>query len=163
MRIRRRHVLHSAVSIVVLVQLGFAAAFSVDAAQANGTYDALAAHHVVLQGRVGGCASVTGGMFNGTIARACRVHYRYGKTSFSALIPVGQSTAYYLDPTNTSIRMREVNFKGRDSHVGVDIALAGALLVGALAVTTAHLWNLHRTRTSRDHGTVTSLSQRISR
>ncbi len=52
MRIGRRHVVHVSVLVAVLVQLGFASAFLVDAAQTNRTYDALAARHVALTGRV---------------------------------------------------------------------------------------------------------------
>ncbi len=142
-RIRRRHLLHSAVSVAVLVQLGFAAAFLIDAAGTSRTYDALAARHVSLNGRVRGCASIGTARYS---ARMCRVDYHYRATTFSALVPSGQSTTVLVDPSDTSIRMTKTNYDGRLGETTVDLVLASVLLVGATSMTAVHVLHVRRRR-----------------
>ncbi|HEY7947442.1 MAG TPA: hypothetical protein VID75_07190 [Acidimicrobiales bacterium] len=146
LRIRRRHLLHSAVSVAVLVQLGFAAAFLVDAAVTNATYDAPAARHVSLNGRVQGCAPY--GAPRRTIARMCTVDYHYNGATFTTLIALGRSTTVFVDPRDTSKRMTEVDFDGRLEETTVDLVLASVLLVGATTTTTIHLLHIRRRRAS---------------
>jgi hypothetical protein len=147
MRIGHRHVLHGSVLIAVLVQLGFATAFLVDAAQTNRTYDALAAHHVALTGRVLGCAAVT--TLRGSGTRFCRVGYRYHDREFTAVIPARQTTTLYVDPGDTSVRMNKSSFdKGPEERDG-DLVLAGLLLGGAALVTVVHVAHLRRRHARR--------------
>jgi hypothetical protein len=147
-RIRRRHVLHSLVSVVVLVQLGFAAAFVFDATQTNNVYDALAARYVTVSGRVQGCALLAGGRSAGYYAHVCRVDYHYKGTGFSALVPFPGSMTYVVDPQDASIRMSKVSFDGGPETTTVDLVLATVLFVGATATTTVHVARLRRRRSA---------------
>jgi hypothetical protein len=49
---------HGFVVLVVLVQLGFAIAFLVDAARTNNTYDALVSHRVAVRGHAVECVTI---------------------------------------------------------------------------------------------------------
>jgi hypothetical protein len=147
MGIRRRHLLHSAVSIVVLVQLGFAAAFLADATQTNRTYHALAARHVAVNGHVQGCAWIGGQ--RGVLDHMCRVDYSFRGAEFSALIPYGQPSTYFVDPQNVSVRMSKVHFEGGPEETTFDIVFALLLVAGASVVTTVHLVHLRRKRGAR--------------
>jgi hypothetical protein len=147
MRIGRRHVVHVSVLVAVVVQLGFASAFLVDAAQTNRTYDALAAHHVALAGRVRGCASVP--TVRGFGSRFCRVGYRYDDQQFTAVIPAGKTTTLYVDPNDTSLRMNESSFDKGPEETDGDLVLAGLLLAGAVLVTVVHVVHLRRRHARR--------------
>jgi hypothetical protein len=152
MHVGRHHVVHGFVVIVVLIQLGFAIAFLVDAAETNTTYDALANHRVAVQGRTVGCAVIVTGRSQNYTARLCRIDYRYSGHSFTAVIPYGQTATFFIDPLNTSYRMNEVNFeKGPEATVG-DLVFASVSFFGALAVTVVHLEHLHQRRSSHRVG-----------
>ncbi len=75
MRFGRRHAIHGFVWVAVLIQLGFAIAFLVDAAETNSTYDALASHRIAVRGHSVGCVTVVTGR-NLIGRRLCRVDYR---------------------------------------------------------------------------------------
>ncbi len=149
-RIGRHHVVHGFVVAVVLIQLGFAIAFLVDAAETNTAYDALANHRVAVQGHSVGCVVVTSGGRNLNYSpRICRIDYQYSGHSYTAVIPYGQTETFFVDPLNTSDRMNAVNFeKGPDATVG-DLVFASVSLFGALAVTAVHLEHLRQKRSSR--------------
>ena len=100
MAIRRHHVLHTGVIVAVLLQLGFAAVFLVDAVTANATYDALAAHHVTVPTQVEGCSSVTYGRYSSYGHRMCYVDATYRGYQFSVYIPASQSCVFYVDPAD---------------------------------------------------------------
>ena len=59
--------------------------------------------------------------------RICRVDYRYPGQAFTAVIPYGESTTFFVDPRITSYRMNQVNFeKGPEATIrrlGVRIGL----------------------------------------
>jgi hypothetical protein len=149
MRIGRRHVVNGFVVLAVLVQLGFAIAFLVDAAETNTTYDALAAHRVAVRGQTVGCVVVVTGRQQNYSSRLCRVDYRYGGHTFTAVTPYGQTTTFFVDPLNTSYRMNEVNFeKGPEATIG-DVVFASVSVFGALAVTAVHLDHLRTRRVGR--------------
>src|SRR5580704_15561643 len=119
MRVGRHQAVHGFVVIVVLIQLGFAIAFLVDAAETNTTYDALVNHRVAVQGYSVGCAVIVTGRYSNYSARLCRVDYRYSARTFTAVIPYGETKTFFVDPSNTSYRMNEVNFeKGPQATVG---------------------------------------------
>jgi hypothetical protein len=147
-RVRRRHVLHGTVILVVLVQLGFASGFLIDAAQTNDSYDALTAGRVALTGHVAGCALV-GSTGRRPSVLICRVDYRYRTTTFSYFIPAGQSRTAFIDPRDPSIRMTKVDFEGGPATTTVDLVCASLLLFGATLVTTVHLVRLRRGRHRR--------------
>jgi hypothetical protein len=147
MGIRRRHLLHSAVSIVVLVQLGLAAAFLVDATQTNRTYQALAARHVAVNGHVRGCAWMASQ--RSVLAHLCRIDYSFRGSDFSALIPYGQASTFFVDPQNVSVRMSKVHFEGGPEETTFDTVFALVLVAGASVVTTVHLVHLRRRRGAR--------------
>jgi hypothetical protein len=137
-------VLHVGVVLAVVLQVGFAAAFLVDARQTNRTYDALAAHHVTITATVLGCAFAGRNRFGGYTGHICRVGYDYQGQHFTAYIPFGQTPTFYIDPRDTSLRMSRVSFeKGPEETIG-DIAIAAVLVVGAVAVTVFHLVHTHR-------------------
>jgi hypothetical protein len=150
MRVGRRHVLHASVVIAVLVQLGFASAFLADASQTNRSYDALVAHRVPVTAHILGCASLgTTSRSLRNPARICRVSYSYQGASFTAFLPYGQPTTFFVDPNDTGMRMSEVSFdKGPEETTG-DIVIAGLLFFGALSVTVVHLLHLRRRKTAR--------------
>jgi hypothetical protein len=132
------------VVVAVVVQLGFAVAFLVDADQTNRVYDALAGHRVAITGQVRGCAEVVTTRGGGT--RFCRVGYDYQGQQFSALLPSGQTTTVYVDPDDPSMRMNKVAFdKGSEETTG-DLVLAGVLVLGAISVTAVHVVHLRRGR-----------------
>jgi len=148
-RIRRPHVLHGFVVLAVLVQLGFAAAFLVDAAETNTTYDALANHRVAVHGQQVACSAIVGGRLRYVMAVICRVDYTYAGVSYTAEIPRGEPATFYVDPVNTAYRMNEVSFeKGPTETVG-DLVIASLLVFGALAVTIVHLEHLRARRHGR--------------
>jgi hypothetical protein len=145
--IRRRHVLHSSVAIVVLVQLGFASALLFDAAGTNRSYDALQASHVALTGQVRGCAFVPRGSrggYVGSSGRVCRVGYTYRGQTFSEYIAAGRSTVVFVDPQDSSIRMTKVDFDGGPEATTTDVVIAALLILGAIAVSTVHLAHIRR-------------------
>jgi hypothetical protein len=149
MRLRAVHVLHSGVVLAVLVLLGFASAFLVDALQANSTYDALAAHRVAVRGHVIGCFDVQAGIVAGYGARGCRVGYSYKDRSFSAMIGDNQSRTFYVDPLDTAYRMNSATFSNGPVEVTGDIVIAVALFAGAALITTVHQIHLYRRRKRR--------------
>ncbi len=127
---------HTSVLVAVLVQLGFAAAFLVDASQTNRVYDALATHRVAITGHVRGCADVvTRGGFG---TRFCQVGYTYQGRQFDALLPARQSTTFYVDPDDDSLRMSKVTFETGPQETNGDFVLAGLLVLGATLVTVIH-------------------------
>jgi len=133
------------VVIAVLLQLGFAAAFLVDARQTNRTYDALSAHRVAVAAHMLGCAFVgrvgSSGSYTGHV---CRVGYSYRGQPFTAYIPYGQNETFYLDPLDTSLRMSKVSFeKGPEETTG-DIVIATLLLSGAFVVAVLHQLHIRR-------------------
>lgn len=149
MRIGRHHVVHGFVIAVVLIQLGFATAFLVDAAETNTAYDALVNHRVAVQGHSVGCVVIATGRYQMTTARICRIDYRYSGHAFTAVIPYGQTETFLVDPLNTTYRMNEVNFeRGPEATVG-DIVFASVSVFGALAVTGVHLEHLRQKRSHR--------------
>jgi hypothetical protein len=143
-RLRRHHVLHSFASIAVLAQLGFAAAFTIDASQTNNVYDALRARHVTVTGHVQGCAIVP----TRTSTSVCRVDYRYKTSAFSALVSPSGSMAYVVDPQDTSVRMSKLSFDGGPEATTVDLVLAILLFAGAATTATLHLAHLRRRRST---------------
>jgi hypothetical protein len=149
-RIGRHHAVHGFVIAAVLIQLGFAIAFLVDANQTNATYDALVNHRVAVQGRSVGCVVIASGGRNLNYSpRICRIDYQYSGQAFTAVIPYGQAETFLVDPLNTSYRMNEVNFeKGAEATVG-DIVFASVSLFGAVAVTVVHLEHLRQKRSHR--------------
>jgi hypothetical protein len=153
MRVGRRRVVHWFVVLVVLIQLGFAVAFLVDAAETNRTYDALASHRVAVHGHSVGCVLIVTGRFATNNAQICRVDYSYSGQDFTAVIPYGETTTFLVDPLNTSYRMNEANFeKGPTTTVG-DLVFASVAVFGALAVTAVHLEHLREMRSRRSrHG-----------
>jgi hypothetical protein len=148
-RIRRPHVLHGFVVLVVLVQLAFAAAFLVDAAETNTASDALAHHRVAVHGHPVACSAVATGAFRTIRAVLCRVDYTYAGVSYTGEIPKGWPTTFYVDPADPAHRMSEVDFeKGPTETVG-DLVIASLLVLGALAVTVVHLEHLRARRHAR--------------
>ncbi len=140
---------HGFVVLAVLVQLGFALAFLVDAARTNTTYDALSSHRVAVQAQVTGCFTVVTGRMSTYSARLCRVRYQYAGTVFTAYVPNGETMTFYVDPRNTSYRMNAVNFeKGPEATIG-DEVFAAVCGFGALAVTLVHVEHLRARRAAR--------------
>jgi hypothetical protein len=138
-------VLHVGVLIAVLLQLGFAAAFLVDASQTNRAYDALSAHRVPVSAHTLGCAFVGSVGRSGHYAgHVCRVGYTYQGQQFTAYIPYGQDETFYVDPNDTSLRMSKTSFdKGPEETTG-DLVIAALLLSGAVTVTVLHQIHLRR-------------------
>jgi len=142
-------VVHGFVVFAVLIQLGFAIAFLVDAAETNRTYDALSSHRAAVRGHSVGCVVIVTGRLSNITTRICRIDYQYSGQAFTAVIPYGETTTFFVDPQNTSYRMNEVNFeKGPEATVG-DLVFASVLGFGALAVTIVHLEHLRERRSSR--------------
>ncbi len=140
------------VVLVVLVQLGFVVAFLVDAADTNTTYDALAGHRVAVRGHSIGCVVIVTGRFSSSTAQICRVVYGNSGQSFTAVIPYGETTTFFVDPRNTSYRMDEVSFeKGPEATTG-DLVFAAVSGFGALAVTAVHLEHRRDERAPRRIG-----------
>jgi len=146
MRIGRRHAVHAFVVLAVLIQLGFAAAFLVDAAETNRTYDALAGHRVAVQGHSVGCVVIVNGRSPTRNTRICRVDYRYSGRAFTAVIPSGETTTFFVDPLDTSYRMNKANFENGPVATAGDLVFASVAAFGALAVTVVHLEHLHTRR-----------------
>jgi len=144
---------HWFVVFVVLIQLGFAVAFLVDATETNRTYDALALQRVAVRGHSVGCVFIVTGRYSTNNAQICRIDYSYSGQEFTAVIPYGETTTFLVDPLNTSYRMNEANFeKGPTTTVG-DRVFASVALFGALAVTAVHLEHLREQRARRSlHG-----------
>jgi hypothetical protein len=133
------------VVVAVLLQLGFAAAFLVDAGQTNRTYDALSAHRVAVAAHTLGCAFVgsvgRSGNYSGHV---CQVGFSYRDQQFTAYIPYGQNETFYVDPLDSSVRMSEVSFdKGPEETTG-DIVIAALLVAGAVMVTVLHQIHIRR-------------------
>jgi hypothetical protein len=149
-RVRPRHVIHVGLVLAVLIQLGFAGAFIADAAGANRTYDALAAHRVKVTARIIACAYYAprpqGYGFSG---RVCRVEYHYRNHKYSAVINYDQTRRYYVDPQDPTIAENVETFAGGPEEVGGDLTFAGLLLAGALLITSVHQWHLYRRRRAR--------------
>jgi Na+/proline symporter len=145
MRLSRRHAVHGFVWIAVLIQLGFAIAFLVDAAETNSTYDVLASHRVAVRAHSVGCATIMTGR-NLFGRRLCRVDYAYSGETFTAVIPFGETATFFVDPQNTSYRMNEVNFEKGPQAITGDLVFVFVLLFGALAVTIVHLEHLRDKR-----------------
>ncbi|HTZ10503.1 MAG TPA: hypothetical protein VMB72_15625 [Acidimicrobiales bacterium] len=150
MRIRPVGFLHSVVTLVVLVELGFAAAFAVDAARTNAAYDALVAHHVRVEGTVVGCATL-GGQRGYVVL--CRADYRYGGDAFTAVIPRGETASFLVDPRDTADRMDAVTFaKGPEETTGDEVVVV-VLAAAAVATVAVHLGHVrHRRRRGRTGG-----------
>jgi hypothetical protein len=151
-QIRRRHTVHGFVVLVVLVQLGFAIAFLVDAARTNSTYDALASHRVAVHGHVIGCVTIALGRNRSNVSEICRVNYRYSGQTFTAVIPYGETTTFFVDPENTSYRMNQVNFEKGPQAINGDLVFASVLIFSAVAVTMVHLERLRDKRVQRSGG-----------
>jgi hypothetical protein len=79
----------------------------------------------------------------------CRVDYRFRGSDFSALIPYGQSSTFFVDPGNVAVRMSKVHCDGGPEETTFDTVLAMVLLAGASMVTTVHVVRLRRLRTTR--------------
>jgi hypothetical protein len=137
--IERRHVVDGTVVVVVLVFLGLAAAFLIDSVRTENNYDALAAHHVKVPARSQVCLE-----FN------CRVTYVYKGTHFSDEMPMGEDTAFFVDPRDRSIRMSEFAFAGGTGATTVDDVFAALFLFAALAVATTHGVRVRRRRRGID-------------
>ncbi len=149
MEVRRPHVVHGFVVLAVLIQLGFAIAFIVDAAETNSAYDAISSDHVVVHGHSLGCATFATGTLRSYRTTLCRVDYRYADQTFSSVIPYGETMTFYIDPRDTSYRMDQVTFdKGPEATAG-DLAFASVAGFGALAVTVVHLEHLRVQRLAR--------------
>jgi hypothetical protein len=150
--VRAGHVkiLHSFVAVVVLVEVGFAAAFLVDALRTNAVYDALVADHATVDGRIVGCFVLGQGRTGLPTGRVCRADYSYGGVTYNAEIPAGQTTLFVVDPRNAADRMNVADFdKGPEETTG-DLVFAGGLLAGAVAVVVVHGLHLrHRPSTRR--------------
>jgi hypothetical protein len=140
-------VLHSSVLIVVLVQLGFAAALLFDAAGTNRSYDALQASHVALRGQVRACTFNTGR--TNAYGRVCRVFYSYRGTTFSEYIGANRPTTVFVDPQNASIRMTKVDFDGGPEATTTDVVIGALLILGAVTVSAVHLAHIQRRRRRR--------------
>jgi len=133
--IQRRHVVHGAVAVVVLVFLGLAAAFLIDSIGTNSNYDALAAHQVKLRERSRVCVDFV-----------CRISDVYRGTRFTAELPLGENTTMLVDPRDRSIRMSEYAFSGGPGSTSVDDVFAGLFAFGALVMATAHIARVRRRR-----------------
>ena len=153
-RARGPGVLHGFVAVVVVIQLGFATAFLVDAARTNATYEALVADHATVEGRIVGCFVVGTSRTGLSAARVCRAQYSYGGVTYSAEIPAGQTTMFVVDPRNAADRMDVADFdKGPEETTG-DVALAAGLLASAAAVVVVHVAHLRRRRLAGRPGEV---------
>ena len=92
-RIRLRHVVHSAV-VLAVVQVGFAAAFLLDAHPADRAYAALAAHHVRVPAQVIHCGRFLASPRPNTYEHACRVTYSFLGQAYYGVIPYNQPRAF---------------------------------------------------------------------
>jgi hypothetical protein len=137
--IERRHVVDATVVVVVLVFLGLAAAFLIDSVRTQNNYDALAAHHVKVMARSQVCLEYN-----------CRVSYVYRGMHFSDDLPMGESTAFLVDPRDRSVRMSEFAFDGGTGATTVDDVFAALFLFAALAVATTHGARVRRRRRGVD-------------
>jgi hypothetical protein len=145
MKIRKHHVVLSTALILVVVQLSLAGAFLADAGRTNSAYDALASHRVAVSGQLLGCAST-----RRAASLACRFAYNYHGVSFSFVLPYGEQSAAYVDPTDPSIRMPEVNFQAGPTTVAGDLVFASCLIAGAILVAVLHaVHRRRRTQTTR--------------
>ena len=152
MRVERHHIVLSGAVIAIGVMLGFAVSFLVDASSTNRAFDALAAHHVALPGHELGCAWV------GPSTRAssaptrmvCRIGYDYRGTGFTEVIGYGQSKTAYVDPTDPEVHMTKVSFDNGPRETTGDLAIASALIAGAIGVGVLH--EVHRRRMRRFRG-----------
>jgi uncharacterized membrane protein YidH (DUF202 family) len=140
MKIGKHHVQFSTALILVVVQLSLAGAFLADAAQTNGSYDALAGHRVAVSGQLLGCAYTS----RRSAGHVCRFNYNYQGVSFSFLLSYGEQSTAYVDPANPSIRMPEVNFDSGPTTIVGDLVIASCLIAGAIL--TAALHAVHRRR-----------------
>ena len=113
MTVAHRH-LPGVVWIVVVVFLGLAAGFVIDAVTTNTTYDRLAAHHVTVSPRTRVCLQ---GM--------CGMDYDYRGTRFGAAMLQGQDTAFVVDPGDPSVRMSLVAFESGPGGTVVDTTAGG--------------------------------------
>jgi hypothetical protein len=132
----------SGAAIAIVVMLGFATAFIVDAADTNRTYDALATHRVQLPGHVLGCSLFRSS--RGASNRLCRIGYDFRGYSFTEVIGSNLSDAAYVDPGNPALHMSKVDFDGGPEERTVDLTFAGLLFAGAFGVGILH--ELHRRR-----------------
>jgi hypothetical protein len=137
--IERRHVVDGAVVVVVLVFLGLAAAFLIDAVRTDNNYNALAAHHVTVTERSEVC-----------LEYMCRVSYVFRGTPFTDDLPVGENTAFFVDPRDRSVRMSEFAFDGGPGGTTVDDVFAALFLLAALGVAIAHGVRVRRHRRGVD-------------
>src|ERR1700722_8326369 len=151
MNVRRHHVILSGAIIAIVLMVGFATSFIVDAASTNRTYDTLAADHVALSGRQLGCASVGSvGRYSATQAlRVCRVAAEYKGQEIIWFAPYGQSRILYVDPHDPSIQMTQGTFGNGPTETTGDVVIAVTLIVGAACVATIH--EVHRRRRHRRH------------
>lgn len=143
-KLRVSHIVHSVVVLVVLVQLGFASAFLVDAIETSGPYDALAAHRVPVTAHLVGCFPVTNRY--SYVSLTCRVTYKYDGQQFQAWIPRTEGMVFYVDPLDTSYRMNHTVFVNATTNIDGDRALAIALFIGAALVTVVHQFHLYKRR-----------------
>jgi hypothetical protein len=151
--VQKHHVVLSGAAIIVVVMLGFATAFIVDAANTNRTYDALAGHRVQLSGHVLGCSIFRSS--RGGSNRLCRIGFDFEGYRFTEVIGSNLSQAAYVDPGNPALHMSKVDFDGGPEERTVDLTLAALLIAGAFGVGILH--ELHRRRrrirSTRDHRT----------
>ncbi len=146
MKIRKHHVVLSTALILVVVQLSLAGAFLADAAQTNGAYDALTSHRVAVSGRRLGCSYTS----RRALTDTCRFTYNYQGLIFNFLLRYGEQSTAYVDPTDPSIRMPEVNFQGGPTTIVGDLVFASCLIAGAILVAVLHaVHRRRRTQTTR--------------
>jgi hypothetical protein len=89
------------------------------------------------------------GRYRTSVTRLCRVNYQYGGQTFTAVIPYGETTTFFVDPKNTSYRMNQVNFEKRPEAINGDLVFASVLIFSAVAVTVVHLEHLRDKRVLR--------------
>ena len=139
MAIRRHHVIFTGVWLAIAAQLGFAAAFYVDAANTNDVYYDIAAHHVELRGALVGCGYT--GRYS-TIP-ICRLGYRYDGRYYTRVVPGYESRTLYVDTKNPAWSMNAVSYQIGPRAIAGDLAIGTAFLLGALLVFGLHLLHLH--------------------
>ena len=102
-----------------------------------------------MQGHSVGCVAIATDRFSSYSARICRVEYGYSGQTFTAVIPYGETTTFFVGPSDTSYRMNEVNFeKGPQATTG-NLVFAAVSGFGALSVTSVHLEHRRQRRKSR--------------
>ena len=74
---------------------------------------------MAVRGHSVGCVVIVTGRSSSIASRICRIDYSYAGQSFTAVIPYGETTTFFIDPRNTSYRMNEVIYEeGPEATIG---------------------------------------------